>query len=128
MLRGKFSSILMVAGLIALSAGPVLAQQPGFSIRSIRDALKAFPCPSGDSSCGNGAPASSGQSSKSKRHHKHQKQQQENVVQQNSLPDSNPNQKIEDAPAGQNVDEGTAQDFEDMNNELNARHVVNRPK
>ena len=94
MLRIKFSSIMMIAGLIAFSAGPVLAQ------------------------------ASSSQTTKTKRHHKHQN----NVASQNSLPDSNPNQKIEDAPAGQNVDQGTAQDFEDMNTELNADHKVNHPK
>lgn len=80
MLRRNFSSILIVAGLMALSAGPI---------------LETF----------------SDQVTKTKRHHK----RQNHVVLQNSLPDSNPNQKIEDAPSGQNVDQGTAQDFEDMN-------------
>jgi hypothetical protein len=107
---------LLALGLIAIGAGPAHTQLG----QMLAQGAAAFPCPSGDASCGNGAPAGTTNSGKHK-HHKHR-----NDATQNSLPDSNPNQKIEGAGPG-DVDEGVNQDLQEMNRQGGA-HEVNQPK
>ena len=113
MLQHRLMPTLLALGLVAIGAGPAHAQLG----RMLAQGAAAFPCPSGDASCGSGAPAGSTKH----RRHKHQ-----NDAAQNSLPDSNPNQKIEGAGPG-DVDEGVNQDLQEMNREGGA-HEVNRPK
>ena len=57
-----------------------------------QQALSAFPCPSGDASCGNGA-APAAKKPLKRKHHKHQ----ESAESTNS-DGSNPDQKIETTP------------------------------
>jgi hypothetical protein len=114
----RISAGLVVICLLA-GAAPAGAQQPR---TTTHDAMGAFPCPSGDASCGNGLQAAA-----SKRHqHKH-REQAENPLTQNTEVDSNPNQKIEDAPPG-DVDEGVVQDIQQMNDREAMPHDVAQPK
>jgi hypothetical protein len=85
----------------------------------IAQGASAFPCPSGDASCGNGAKTTLNKNAAKPK-------ARSDSAPQNTLPDSNPNQKIEEAPAGE-VDEGVTQDLENMNRQGGA-HPVNRPK
>ncbi|HLW71960.1 MAG TPA: hypothetical protein VKS22_15205 [Candidatus Binataceae bacterium] len=109
-LHKMLPAILMV-WFFAIGTGAAHAQG---ARTTAKDAASAFPCPSGDTSCGNGAPAASGSPPAN------------NIAPQNSVPDSNPNQKIEDEPSN-DVDEGVAEDLREMNREA-MRHEVNRPK
>ncbi len=105
---------LLALGLLAMGAGPASAQ----TARMMAQGAAAFPCPSGDASCGNGAPAHAKKTAKAAKHQK--------SAAQNALPDSNPNQKIENTPQGP-VDQGVTQDLQEMQREGGA-HPVNRPK
>jgi len=95
---------------IALSLGPA-SSQPAQTTHG--QAMAAFPCPSGDTSCGNGAKAGA------------KKIKQRKSTAQNNLPDSNPNQKIEGASGP--VDQGVTSDLQEMNR-IGGAHPVNRPK
>lgn len=112
---------LLVLGLLAIGAGSSAQAQSART--TAKDALGAFPCPSGDASCGNGSPSTSTKSPPI--NGVSHKQAQKKIAPQNSLPDSNPNQKIE-GPSGP-VDEGVTRDLQEMNREGGA-HEVNRPK
>jgi hypothetical protein len=105
---------LLALGLLALGAGPASAQ----TARMIAQGAAAFPCPSGDSSCGNGAPTHAKKAAKTAK--------QQKSAAKNSLSDSNTNQKIENTPQGP-VDQGVTKDLEEMQREGGA-HPVNRPK
>lgn len=76
---------------ISLLAGVARAQSAS---TTARQALGAFPCPSGDSSCGNGASPAPNKQLKRK-HHK----REHGPELKNSEAESNPNQKIEEAPS-----------------------------
>ena len=83
-------AILLSISVLAIGAG--IARAQGASTTA-RQALSAFPCPSGDSSCGNGvSPAP-----KKPLKRKHRKRE-DSAELKNSEADSNPNQKIEEAP------------------------------
>jgi hypothetical protein len=83
-------SILFSIALLASGAGIAHAQPAS---TTPQQAMGAFPCPSGDSSCGNGAPSAPDKPHKRK-HHRHE----DSAAQNNSEADSNPNQRIEQAP------------------------------
>jgi len=83
-------AILLSISVLAIGAGIARAQDAS---TTSGQALSAFPCPSGDSSCGNGA------SSAPKKSHKRKHREHEDSAElNNSDADSNPNQKIEQAP------------------------------
>jgi hypothetical protein len=83
-------AILLSISLLAIGAGIARAQDAS---TTAKQALGAFPCPSGDSSCGNGAPATANKPLKQKNRNR------ENSTElKNSETDSNPGQKIEEAP------------------------------
>ena len=83
-------AILLSISVLAIGAG--IARAQGASTTA-RQALSAFPCPSGDSSCGNGvSPAP-----KKPLKRKHRKRE-DSAELKNSEANSNPNQKIEEAP------------------------------
>ncbi|HEV8015260.1 MAG TPA: hypothetical protein VGP48_06985 [Stellaceae bacterium] len=113
MVPHRLMPALLALGLLAMGAGAASAQ----TARMIAQGASAFPCPSGDASCGNGVKTGSQNPAK---------QKHPNGAAQNSLPDSNPDQKIEDAPSGE-VDKGVTQDLQEMNRE-GGEHPVNRPK
>jgi hypothetical protein len=83
-------TILLSISVLASGAGIAHAQSAS---TTAKQALSAFPCPSGDSSCGNGdSPAP-------KKPHKRKHHKSENSTEvKNTETDSNPNQKIETAP------------------------------
>jgi hypothetical protein len=83
-------AILLSIFLLTLRAEIAHAQAAS---TSPRQALGAFPCPSGDSSCGNGV-SSAPKKSLKRKHHQHE----DSAGLQNSEADSNPHQKIEQAP------------------------------
>lgn len=119
MLPRRLLATLLALCLFTIGTGSVYGQS---ARTTASDAMSAFPCPSGDASCGNGVTSAP----KNPVKHKHHKQEN-NIEPQNSLPDSNPNQKIEDAPSNE-VDEGVTQDLEEMNRREAMPHDVNRPK
>jgi len=88
-LRRSLSILLSISVLVA-GAGIVCAQSAS---TTAQQAMGAFPCPSGDSSCGNGVPSAPNKPHKRKHH-----RQETSVDQNNSETDSNPNQRIEQAP------------------------------
>lgn len=83
-------AILLSISVLAIGAGIARAQSAS---TTARQALSAFPCPSGDSSCGNGVSPAPKKSLK----RKHRKRE-DSAELKNSAADSNPNQKIEEAP------------------------------
>ena len=85
--------LLTLLCMVLLAIRAVIAHAQAASTTA-QQALGAFPCPSGDSSCGNGV--SSAPQKPLKR--KHRKRMQ-NAETNSSATDSNPNQKIETAPA-----------------------------
>jgi hypothetical protein len=88
-LRRSLSILLSISVLVA-GAGIVCAQSAS---TTAQQAMGAFPCPSGDSSCGNGASPAPKKPLK-RRHRKGE----DSAVVNNSEADSNPSQKIEGAP------------------------------
>jgi hypothetical protein len=83
-------AILFSISVLAIGTGIVRAQSAS---TTVRQALGAFPCPTGDSSCGNGvSPAL-----KKPLKRKHRKRE-DSAELKNSDADSNPNQRIEQAP------------------------------
>lgn len=114
---------LLAVALAALIGGSSAQAQNART--SPNDALNAFPCPSGDASCGNGSPASAAtRSPPINGLVPHEKAQ--NRAPQNAEPDSNPDQKIEDAGPG-DVDQGVTNDLQEMQREAQP-HDVNQPK
>jgi hypothetical protein len=85
-------SLAILISISMLAIGGRIARAQSASTTA-RQALNAFPCPSGDSSCGNGASLAPKAPLKRK-HRKHK----DSAELQNSEADSNPNQKIEQAP------------------------------
>jgi hypothetical protein len=85
-------SLVILLSISVLAIGAGIARAQGASTTA-RQALSAFPCPSGDSSCGNGA--SPGPKKPLKRKHR---KREDSAELKNSAADSNPNQKIEEAP------------------------------
>ena len=83
-------AIFLTIAMLPIGAGISPAQDASTTARK---ALRAFPCPSGDSSCGNGVSPGPKKPLKRK-HHKHD----DTAELKNSEADSNPNQKIEEAP------------------------------
>jgi hypothetical protein len=102
--------LIVTLGFAALGIGPANSQP---ARTTAAQAAAAFPCPTGDASCGNGDKAGAKKA-------KHRKSSA-----QNDLPDSNPNQKIEGASGP--VDQGVTSDLREMNRE-GGTHPVNRPK
>lgn len=92
---------------------------------SPNDALNAFPCPSGDASCGNGSP-SSGSTDAPPINGVGPRKHTQKAAPQNAEPDSNPDQKIEDAGPG-DEDPGVTNDLQEMQREA-MPHAVNQPK
>ena len=83
-------AIVLSMFVLAIEAGVAHAQDAS---TTARQAASSMPCPSGDSSCGNGAPSASTKPLKRKHHKRDAGAQQEN-----SQAGGNPNQKIEPAP------------------------------
>jgi hypothetical protein len=83
-------SILLFIFVVAIGPGIARAQSAS---TTARQALGAFPCPSGDSSCGNGVSPAPNRPFK----RKHRKRE-DSAELKDSEADSNPNQKIEEAP------------------------------
>jgi len=82
-------AILISISVVAIGAGIARAQDAS---TTARQALSAFPCPSGDSSCGNGVSPAPKKPLKRK-HRKH-----EDSAGSTNSDGSNPNQKVEEAP------------------------------
>lgn len=83
-------AILLSIAVLAIGGGIARAQDASTTDRR---ALSAFPCPSGDSSCGNGV--SPARKKNLKRKHR---KREDSAELKNSEADSNPGQKIEEAP------------------------------
>ena len=83
-------SLAILLSISVLAIGIARAQD---SSTTARQALSAFPCPSGDSSCGNGVSPAPKRPLK----RKHRKRE-DSAELKNSEADSNPGQKIEEAP------------------------------
>ncbi len=83
-------AILLSISVLAIGAGIARAQSAS---TTARQALGAFPCPSGDSSCGNGVPSAPKKPLK----RKHRKRE-DSAEQKNSEAEFNPSQRIEQAP------------------------------
>ena len=83
-------AILLSISMLAIGAGIARAQSAS---TTAQQALSAFPCPSGDSSCGNGV-SSAPKKPLKRKHHK----REASAEVKNSEPDSNPNQRIEETP------------------------------
>jgi hypothetical protein len=115
----RLSPTLLALCLFTMGTGYAYAQS---ARTTASDAMSAFPCPSGDASCAKRLSSAPEKPVK----HKHHKNQH-NIEPQNSLEDSNPNQKIENAPSG-DVDEDVTEDIQEMNNREAMPHNVNRPK
>jgi hypothetical protein len=84
-------AILLSISVLAIGAGIARAHDASSTDRR---ALSAFPCPSGDSSCGNGVSPAPKKTLKRKR-----RKRDDSAESKNSEADSNPDQKIEEAPA-----------------------------
>jgi len=84
-------AILLSISVMAIGTGIARAQA---AKTTAQQALSAFPCPSGDASCGNGASTAPTNSSK----RKHRKHHDSAGATTSAATDSNPNQKIEQAP------------------------------
>ncbi len=82
--------ISLSISVLSIGAGLAYAQD---ARTTARQAASSLPCPSGDSSCGNGAP-SAPQKPLKRKHHK----REESAEQENSQAGGNPNQKIEETP------------------------------
>jgi hypothetical protein len=82
-------AILLSISVLTIGAGLALAQDAS---TTAKQALSAFPCPSGDASCGNGA-APAAKKPLKRKHHKH-----EAGAESTTSDGSNPNQKIETTP------------------------------
>jgi hypothetical protein len=83
-------AILISISVLAVGVGIARAQEAS---TTAQQAASAFPCPSGDSSCGNGASPVRQKPLKRKHHRREASAEQEN-----SQAGGNPNQKIEEAP------------------------------
>ncbi len=90
MSRRRSLAILLSISVLTLGARIARAQDAS---TTARQAVRAFPCPSGDSSCGNGVSTAAKKPLKRK-HRKH-----EDSAESTNSDGSNPNQKVEEAPA-----------------------------
>ena len=91
----KRSLVIWVSvSMLAIDAGVACAQE---AKTTPKQALSSLPCPSGDSSCGNGVSSAPTKESKHK-HRKHEESKREVSAEAKDPGDgSNPNQKIEEA-------------------------------
>ncbi len=83
-------AISLSISVLAIGTGVARAQE---ARTTPQQAASSLPCPSGDSSCGNGA-APAAEKPLKRKHRKHQ----DSAEQENSQAGGNPNQKVEEAP------------------------------
>lgn len=83
-------AIVLSLSVLAIGAEVATAQE---ARTTARQAASSLPCPSGDSSCGNGPPPATEKPLREK----HRKRE-DNAEQENSQASGNPNQKVEEAP------------------------------